>query len=220
MKELKVLFQIFWTFFKISPVTFGGGFAMIPLIEKEVVEKRKWLKSEEVADVFALSQSVPGAVAINSATFIGQRIGGVKGAIAAMIGVSLPTFFIVLLLGVLYFFIQDHPKVVAAFISIRVSIVAIIVYAAIKIAKTAIVDKSTFGIMIIGIPALFFIHPIIAIVVGALTGIMTISIKMKLGYKIERERLAEKKDKDDKNDKTSLNITWVQEYSRLHFKGK
>ena len=140
--------------------------------------------------MFALSQSVPGAVAINSATFIGQRIGGVRGAIAAMIGVSLPTFFIVLLLGVLYFFIQDNPKVVAAFLSIRVSIVAIIVYAAIKIAKTAIVDKSTFGIMIIGIPALFFIHPIIAIVVGALTGIMTISIKMKLGYKIERERLA------------------------------
>ena len=201
MKEWKVLFQIFWTFFKISPVTFGGGFAMIPLIEKEVVEKRKWLKSEEVTDVFALSQSVPGAVAINSATFIGQRIGGVRGAIAAMIGVSLPTFFIVLLLGVLYFFIQDNPKVVAAFLSIRVSIVAIIVYAAIKIAKTAIVDKSTFGIMIIGIPALFFIHPIIAIVVGALTGIMTISIKMKLGYKIERERLARKdRIKNDKNE--------------------
>ena len=219
MKEWKVLFQIFWTFFKISPVTFGGGFAMIPLIEKEVVEKRKWLKSEEVTDVFALSQSVPGAVAINSATFIGQRIGGVRGAIAAMIGVSLPTFFIVLLLGVLYFFIQDNPKVVAAFLSIRVSIVAIIVYAAIKIAKTAIVDKSTFGIMIIGIPALFFIHPIIAIVVGALTGIMTISIKMKLGYKIERERLAREK-KRIKTIKTSLNITWVREYSRLNFKGK
>ena len=183
-----------------------------------MVEKRKWLKSEEITDVFALSQSVPGAVAINSATFIGQRIGGVKGAIAAMIGVSLPTFFIVLLLGVLYFFIQDNPKVVAAFLSIRVSIVAIIAYAAIKIAKTAIVDKSTFGIMIVGIPALFFIHPIIAIVVGALTGIMTISIKMKLGYKIERERLARRR--RIKTIKTSLNITWVREYSRLHFKGK
>ena len=79
MREWKVLFQLFWTFFKISPVTFGGGFAMMPLIEKEVVEKRKWLKSEDVTDVFALSQSVPGAVAINSATFIGHRIGGIKG---------------------------------------------------------------------------------------------------------------------------------------------
>src|SRR4051812_20212818 len=99
--QWKMLFQLFWTFFKIAPVTFGGGFAMIPLIEKEVVEKRKWLKSEDVTDVFALSQSVPGAVAINSATFIGQRIGGIKGAIAAMIGVSLPTFLIVLTLGIL-----------------------------------------------------------------------------------------------------------------------
>ncbi|MCP3738122.1 chromate transporter [Rossellomorea sp. BNER] len=192
--QWKRLFQIFWTFFKISPVTFGGGFAMIPLIEKEVVEKRKWLKSEDVTDVFALSQSVPGGVAINSATFIGQRIGGIKGAIAAMIGVSLPTFLIVLTLGISYFFIQDHPKVEAAFLSIRASIVAIIAYAAIKIAKTAIVDKSTFGIMVVGIPALFFIHPVIAIVTGALTGVITISIKMKLGYKIKKDIKEKKKD--------------------------
>jgi chromate transporter len=197
MSEWKVLFKLFWTFFKISPITFGGGFAMMPLIEKEVVEKRKWLKSEDVTDVFSLSQSVPGAVAINSATFIGQRIGGVKGAIAAMIGVSLPTFLIVLVLGVFYFSVQDNPKVEAAFISIRASIVAIIAYAAIKIAKTAIVDKSTFGIMIVGIPSLFFIHPVIAIGAGALTGMMTIFIKMKLGYKIEKDRKIEKKDENE-----------------------
>jgi len=193
MKEWKVLLQLFWTFFKISPITFGGGFAMMPLIEKEVVEKRKWLKSEDITDVLALSQSVPGAVAINSATFIGQRIGGVKGAIAAMIGVSLPTFLIVLVLGVLYFFVQDNPKVEAAFISIRASIVAIMAYAAIKIARTAIVDKSTFGIMIVGIPSLFFIHPVISIVAGAFAGMMTIFIKMKLGYKIKKDRKVENK---------------------------
>ena len=77
---------------------------MIPLIEKEVVEKKKWLKSEEVTDVFALSQSVPGAIAINSATFIGHRISGIKGAIAAMIGISLPTFLIVMTPGHFLFF--------------------------------------------------------------------------------------------------------------------
>nr|WP_239587740.1 chromate transporter [Bacillus pakistanensis] len=190
------MLQLFWTFFKIAPVTFGGGFAMIPLIEKEVVEKRKWLKSEEVTDVFALSQSVPGGVAINSATFIGQRIGGIKGAIAAVIGVSFPTFLIVLTLGISYFVFHDHPKIEAAFLSIRASIVAIIAYAAIKIAKTAIVDKSTFAIMIIGIPALFFIHPIIALLTGAFTGIITISIKKKLGYKAKKDR-KEKKKKDE-----------------------
>ncbi|MBD8136762.1 chromate transporter [Bacillus sp. CFBP 13597] len=186
--QWKTLFQLFWTFFKIAPVTFGGGFAMIPLIENEVVEKRKWLKSEEVTDVFALSQSVPGAVAINSATFIGHRIAGMKGAMAAMIGVSLPTFLIVLFLGFVYFFIQDNPKVESAFISIRVSIVAIIAYAAIKIGKTAVVDKSTFCILIAGIPVLFFLHPVMVILAGALAGIVTISIKRKLGYDVKMDK--------------------------------
>ncbi|MFJ7724691.1 chromate transporter [Neobacillus sp. NPDC097160] len=184
-EQWKLMFQIFWTFFKISPVTFGGGFAMIPLIEREIVEKRKWLESEDVTDVFALSQSVPGAIAINSATFIGHRIAGIKGALAAMMGVSLPTFFIVLSLGFSYFFVHDNPKLEAAFVSIRATIVAIIVYAAIKIAKTAIIDKTTFFIMLIGVPVLFFIHPIIAIFLGALTGWFVIFIKKKMGYKID-----------------------------------
>lgn len=185
------LFQIFWTFFKISPVTFGGGYAMIPLIEKEVVEKRKWLKHEDIIDVFALSQSVPGAVAINSATFIGQRIGGIRGSIAAMIGVSLPTFLIVLALGILYLFIQNHPKVEAAFVSIRVSIVALIVYAAIKTAKTAVIDKSTWGMFVIGVPALFIIHPILAILIGGLGGIIITFMKAKLGYNAHNDNQEE-----------------------------
>jgi chromate transporter len=183
-----LLFQIFWTFFKISPVTFGGGFAMIPLIIKEVVEKRRWLTNEDITDVIALSQTVPGAVAVNSATFIGHRICGIRGALAALIGVSLPTFLIVLFLGISYFFIQDNPKLEVAFISIRATIVAIIVYAAIKIAKNAIIDKTTFFIMIVGIPILFFIHPIVAIFLGAITGLVALKIKRKLGYNIELQK--------------------------------
>jgi len=194
-EEWKIFFQLFWIFFKMGPVTFGGGYAMIPLIEKEVVEKRKWLKSEEVTDVFALSQTVPGAVAINSATFIGRRIGGIKGSIAAMLGISLPTFFIVLILGILYFFFQDNPKVEAAFLAIRVSVVALIAYAAIKIGKAAIIDKSTLGIMIVGVPLLFFIHPIFVILLGALTGIVCSLIKIKLGYNMKLEQ----KNEDYKN---------------------
>ncbi|MEW5550883.1 chromate transporter [Peribacillus frigoritolerans] len=195
--QWKTLFQLFWTFFKIAPVTFGGGFAMIPLIENEVVEKRKWMKSEEVTDVFSLSQSVPGAVAINSATFIGHRIAGMKGAMAAMIGVSLPTFLIVLLLGIVYFFIQDNPKVESAFISIRASIVAIIAFAAIKIGKTAVVDKSTFCILIAGIPVLFFLHPVMVIIAGALAGIVTISIKRNLGYDVKMDKKDRKIEEND-----------------------
>lgn len=184
----KTLFQIFWTFFKISPVTFGGGFAMIPLIEREIAEKRKWLDSEDIADVFALSQSVPGAVAVNSATFIGHRISGVKGAIAALLGVSLPTFILVLLLGIYYSFIHDNPKIEAAFVSIRVTIVAIIVYAALQMAKTAIVDRATFFIMLAGVPVLFFIHPIAAILLGGLSGVVVVHLKKKLGFKKKAEK--------------------------------
>jgi chromate transporter len=190
MKEhWRKLFQIFWTFFKISPVTFGGGYAMIPLIEREVIEKKKWLTKEEVTEVFALSQTVPGGVAVNSATFIGHRIGGIKGAIAALIGVSFPTFMIVLGLGMSYFFIHDNPKLEAAFISIRVTIVAIIVYAAIRIAKTAIIDKTTFSIVLIGVPALFFIHPVLAIFLGASSGIAVVYLKNKWGHKTERKQI-------------------------------
>ncbi|MEH7112858.1 chromate transporter [Neobacillus niacini] len=186
-----LLFQLFWSFFKISPVTFGGGFAMIPLIIKEIVEKRKWLTHEDISDVIALSQTVPGAVAINSATFIGHRIAGIRGALTALIGVSLPTFLIVLGVGTSYFYVQDNPKLEAAFISIRATIVAIIVYAGFKIAKTAIFDKTTFIIMVIGVPVLFFIHPIIAILLGAITGLVVTSIKKKLGYSIEVKKATE-----------------------------
>ncbi|WP_042462728.1 chromate transporter [Neobacillus dielmonensis] len=183
--EWTKLLQLFWTFFKISPVTFGGGFAMIPLIEREIVEKRKWLDSEDVTEVFALSQSVPGAVGINSASFIGHRVGGVKGALAAMLGVSLPTFFIVLALGISYFFIHGNPKLEAAFVSIRVTIIAIIVYAAIQTARTAIFDKTTFLIMLAGVVVLFFIHPLLAILLGAVTGMISVFLKRKLGYEVQ-----------------------------------
>lgn len=195
-EEWKKLFHIFWAFLKISPVTFGGGYAMIPLIEKEIVEKRKWLKKEEVTDVLALSQSVPGAVAVNSATFIGQRVGGVKGLIAAALGVSLPTFGIILALGILYIFIQDNPKVEAAFMAIRASVVALILYAAIKVSRTALLDKTTIAIFIVGVPLLFLFHPILIILLGGIIGIAVVSIKKRLGYTVTFEK--EEEDEEDK----------------------
>ena len=201
MKEQwKMIIQVFWTFFKIGPVTFGGGFAMIPLIEKEVVDKRNWLKKDDVTDVFALAQSVPGAIAINSATFIGHRIAGVKGAIAAMLGISLPTFLIVLPLGIAYLFFQDNPKIEAAFVSIRASIVALIIYAAIKVGKTAIIDKSTLGMFLVGTFVLFFVHPLFVILLGGLVGSILVVIKKKLGYKIELEESKEKENNEDRFD--------------------
>jgi chromate transporter len=190
--NIKLLSQIFMTFFKIGPVTFGGGYAMIPLIEREVVEKRGWVKTEEITDIFAVAESIPGAIAINSATFIGYRIAGVAGAVAAMAGVLLPTFFIVVMLSLFFLQVQDNPKVEAAFIAIRATIVALITYAAIKIGKTAAIDKTTIALIAITVAVMYFlqIHPVLLIIGGGLIGILIIGLKKKLGMRVQYENEA------------------------------
>ena len=138
----KLLFDIFITFFKIGSVTFGGGYAMIPLIEREVISNKGWIKNdEEIIDVFAVSESIPGAIAINSSTFVGYKIAGRSGAIAAMMGVVLPSFIIITLIATFFSKFQDNEIVKAAFMGIRSAVVALILMAAIKVGKKAIRDK-------------------------------------------------------------------------------
>ncbi|MBV7505527.1 chromate transporter [Bacillus sp. sid0103] len=182
-EEWMKLFQIFWTFFKIGPVTFGGGYAIIPIIKKEVVDKKKWVRTEEITDVFAIAGSIPGAIAINSSTFVGYKIGGIKGAIAALIGVFLPTFLIVVVLSIIFLQIQNNPKIDAAFQAIRATIVALIAYAGYLIGKTAIVDKTTLLISFGSMVVLFFspIHPVLIILTGMLLGMSVVKVKHLLG---------------------------------------
>lgn len=183
----KLLWEIFVTFFKIGPVTFGGGYAMIPLIEREVVTKKKWIKPEDVTDVFAVAESVPGAIAINSATFIGYRIAGPLGAIFAMAGVLIPTFFIIIGLSISYLYFNNNPKMEAAFEGIRPAIVALITFAGYKIGQMAITDKTTLitACITVAVLLLFPIHPGIIILSGAIVGIILVKIKKKLGHKID-----------------------------------
>jgi chromate transporter len=193
-EEWKKVFQLFWSFFKIGPVTFGGGYAMIPLIEKEVVHKKHWVKSEDLTDVFAIAGTIPGAIAVNAATFIGHRIAGIRGAIAATLGTLLPTFIIVLVLcGVLSSF-QENPYVESAFFGIRAATVALIVYAGIKIARTSLLDKATFTLAISMVLAMliFHWHPIFIIFLGALLGIIIVKIKEKLGMIVRIEKNEDK----------------------------
>ncbi|MBD2867225.1 chromate transporter [Paenibacillus arenilitoris] len=191
LEKWKMLWSLFVVFLKIGPVTFGGGYAMIPVIEREVVEKRKWLRAEDVADVFAVAGSVPGAIAINSATFIGYRIAGVAGAVAATIGVLLPTFCIVLALSLFFLEMKDNPKVEAAFLSIRATIVALIVFAAYKTWKTAAVDKATVALIAVTVVTLVFfnqyVHPVALIFGGACAGIAIVWLRKKLGLKSKRK---------------------------------
>lgn len=186
--RLYMLWSIFWTFFKISPLTFGGGYVMIPLLEREFVERKKWVKTEEIADIFAVSESVPGSIAVNSGTFIGFRLAGILGAIAAMTGAVMPTFLILLIFSALLLGNQDNPIVQQALQGIRPTIVALIAYAGYKIGKTAVIDKTTLFIVVLTISVMLFvhIHPIITILSGGVLGIILGSLKKRIQAKDNR----------------------------------
>ncbi|MFK2826408.1 chromate transporter [Bacillus sp. B190/17] len=181
----KLLSDIFFTFLKIGPITFGGGYAMIPIIEREVAIKKKWIETKEITDVVALAGSAPGAMAINSATFVGYRIAGISGAIAALIGVLLPTFLIVIMLSIFYLYFKDTPIVEAAFHGIGPAVVALICLAAYKIAPTAIIDKTTLSVAGLTVLLLLFlhVHPFLIILSGIFAGIFLVKIRTWLGYK-------------------------------------
>jgi chromate transporter len=173
------IWELMFSFMKIGPSTFGGGYAMIPLISREVVERKRWLTEKDTVEIFTLAQSIPGAVAINASTLIGYRIGGISGAIAAMFGVLLPTFLIVLVLCMFFIEAHQHPILQSALQAIRASILALIVFAAIKVGRTALLDKLTFFTIIGTVLLLIFspIHPIFIILGGGIFGILAVYIR-------------------------------------------
>ena len=126
------LWQLFSTFFRIGAFTFGGGYAMIPLIQREAVEKHHWVTDDDVLEIIAIAESTPGPIAINSATFVGYRVAGVLGSACATLGVVLPSFIIILLISGLLREFQDIRAVKYAFYGIRAGVLALIVKAMIN----------------------------------------------------------------------------------------
>ncbi len=149
MKEkLKTCLTLFLTFLKIGAFTFGGGYAMIPIIEKEMVEKHKWIKSEDILDIFAIAESTPGPIAINSATFIGYKIGGVFGSFCATFGVVLPSFTIISIIALVLREFSDIKAVQYAFNGIRAGVLALIIKALVSMYKKA--PKGLFSYILMG----------------------------------------------------------------------
>ena len=140
MKHFKELWALFVAFFKIGLLTFGGGYAMLPMIEKEVVERHKWATLDEVMDYFAISQCTPGVIAVNSATFIGYKTKGILGGIVATLGVITPSIIIITLIATVLNSFYDNKYVKAAFQGIGVAVCAVLVQAVWKIGKSGIVD--------------------------------------------------------------------------------
>ncbi len=125
----KRLWPLFLTFFKIGAFTFGGGYAMIPLIQKETVENKKWITDEDILEIIAIAESTPGPIAINSATFVGYRTCGFLGAMCATVGVVLPSFVIILAISYVLKAFQDLKAVQYAFNGIRAGVLALLLKA-------------------------------------------------------------------------------------------
>ena len=133
--------QLFLTYFKIGTFTLGGGYAMLPLIQREIVERKHWISEEEFVNMIALAQAAPGLIAVNSAIFIGWRCGGWKGVLGAVLGAVLPSFVIILTIAMIFSEWKNHPAVEAIFKGIRPAVVALIVAPLVGMAKREIVSK-------------------------------------------------------------------------------
>ncbi len=125
MQSVK-LKDLFWTFLKIGIFTFGGGYAMIPLIEREIIDNRGWIPRKEFLDLLTIAQSAPGPIALNTAVFIGYKNRGYAGALAALLGVALPSFLILLIVAIYFNNIRDNKIVDAAFKGMRPAVIALI----------------------------------------------------------------------------------------------
>lgn len=151
---MKTAFQLFFTFFKIGAFTLGGGYAMLSMVEKAVVDKKHWIPSDEFWDMIAIVQSLPGVFAVNTALYVGHRINGVRGAVAAMLGAIIPSITIILLLATVFREYRDLPVVERVFKGIRPCVVALILAPSLRMIKSA---KVTWKTAIIPILAVFLI---------------------------------------------------------------
>ena len=134
--------ELFWTFFKIGAFTFGGGYAMLPMLQKEVVEKRGWASEEELMDYYAIGQCTPGIIAVNTATFVGQKTAGIAGGIIATLGVVFPSLIIITIIAAFIQNFSDLAIVQNAFAGIRVCVCVLILNAVVKLWKKSVVDLS------------------------------------------------------------------------------
>ena len=143
-------FQLFWTYLKIGTFTIGGGYVMLSMIEREVVERKGWIDRDEFMNMIALAQAAPGLIAVNSAIFIGWRIGGWRGVIATVLGAVLPSFLIILAIAMLFQDYKDYPAIEAIFKGIRPAVVALIAAPLCRMAKNAKITWTTALIPIAG----------------------------------------------------------------------
>ena len=199
MKELGTLWTMFLSFAKIGTFTFGGGYAMIPLIEREVVTSHKWIKDDEFLDMVVLAQTAPGILAMNISILVGNRIAGKRGAVVAALASGLPSFVIILLFAMFLTRFQDNEIVNKMFSAIRPAVVALIAVPVFSLAKGAKVSMKNVWIPVATAILIwgFSLSPIYIIIAAIIAGIAVAYYGIRTGRAAaKQERQMQEKHND------------------------
>ena len=175
--------ELFLTFAKIGVMTFGGGAAMLPMLQREVLENKNWVDEEELLDYYAIGQCTPGIIAVNTATFVGYKKKGIAGGITATLGVIFPSLVIIMILAGAISNFADLPAVISAFAGIRVCVCVLILNAVLRLRKKSVTDKVTAGIFILVLAGSCFLDlsPVVFVILSAAAGIIIKSLSEKNG---------------------------------------
>jgi chromate transporter len=174
-------FTLFWTFLKIGLFTFGGGYAMIPLIQRFAVDKYQWITEEEYMDIITIAESTPGPIAVNSATFIGHKVKGIRGSIAANIGLAIPSITIIVLIATFFMQFRENIHVQYTFRGVSIGVAVLIINAALRMYRKLDKNLLSFLLMALGFFLLLFdlISVIYVIIIGGAVGIIVQVLKVR-----------------------------------------
>lgn len=185
MKDFKIYLKLFGAFFKIGAFTIGGGYAMLPLIQREVAEKQKWITDGDMLDIVAIAESTPGPIAINTATFVGKKTAGFWGAFSATLGTVLPSFVIIVALSYVINLVAELEPVRFAFNGIRAGVIALIVKALWGMAKQCPKNMFSLIVAVAAFSVVMFtaLSALYVIIAGALIGLAAALVSLKRGEK-------------------------------------
>ena len=190
-KNVLEYLDVFWTMFKIGICTFGGGYAMMAILERELAERRKWIASEELLDYIAIGQITPGIIAVNVSTFVGRKKKGIPGAILATLGVITPSLIIIMIIAAFLVNFQDNEYVQHAFAGIRVCVGVLIVNAAVGFIKKTVVDVLTLAVFLgVFILAVFTRIETVYFVLGVI--VLSVILTLAMGEKFYKPAGKEK----------------------------
>ncbi len=178
-EKMNIFLDLFLTFFRIGGLTFGGGYAMLPMFKKELSEKKGWCTEEDILDYYAIAQCTPGVIAVNTATFVGYKIKGIMGAISATLGVVAPSVIIITIISAFISGFADNPYVAHAFSGIRVAVCALVAVTVFGLLKKNVKDILTaiLAVLAFVLTVFFDLSPVIAVVFAAIIGIVASLLK-------------------------------------------